>query len=159
MKNHLMSLAVCLACFWSSYGSANYAALQGYLNGQILKYCKAYIVKIFRGDSQGLNYEAIRMYYKAHPTNKWFCRIRNTDETRKYIIKLVGFSGDALNKNEIDDAYNRAISNHSEGHIISVAGVEYNYSPVFGDPYKKVGYFAITKFCTEDTNTGIFRSC
>ncbi len=149
MKNHLMSLAVCLACFWSSYGSA------GYLKDQLLKYCKEYMVSLLRKDSQDFSYEIdpINRLEGWNPLSEKIvsfstCRVKHKEKTKEYKVRMAIHSAVPQSERLKKLAYKTAISKHREDHIIPVGVVEFNYNPPLGDSYEVIGYIAIYHVCS-----------
>ncbi len=136
MKNHLMSLVACLGfSLWSSYSTADY------VDDQVLKYCKAFMAKYLEADIKNFTYKTTIKKFrnkKSMNPNKtiWMCTLveqkQNTEKT--YIAEITGFQAKKEDsQNSIKAAYSEALSMHTQGHLIEVAGVEYSleHSPLY----------------------------
>ncbi len=151
MKNCFMSLVVCLGFgFWSSYGGADY------LEDQVLKYCKEYMKRILKGDSQNFSYKidlSKKYRYGLSPFDYRAiyyasCVASHTEKTKEYTVKIQVYSDKAQSEGVKTFAYEQAISMHSKGHTIPIGAVEFNVEPMFGNSFKRIGYIAIIKLCS-----------
>ncbi len=150
MKNHLMSLVVCLTCFWSSYSSADY------LDDQVLKYCKAFMAKYLKEDIlKNLEYKLgyRRNHWSLNHSKYDFgssCIV--TGQTEEYYIQILGWN---IERNKpphlIKDKYSNAKWHHRFARYIPVAAVEYNQNVLYVTDYEWVTYLAISKFTETKT--------
>ena len=149
MKNHLISLIVCLGFgFWCSYSSANY------LDDQIRKYCIAFMDAYLGAD---LNYKIT-----THRTDKiatftnllffkdvrfWECRVSKIDRTnniktkKDYTVSIMGQvqASESHRREEVSEL----IASHHIQHNIIPAGIIKYISSYDGELYNL--YVAIVK--------------
>ncbi len=152
MKNCFMSLVACLSLgFWSSYGGANY------FEDQVLKYCKAYMEKVLKKDSQDFSYgieRTSKKNFSPYYNMKTFvsCVAYHKEKTKEYTVQMIVYSSKAQTDSVTTFAYAKATSRHRKDHIVPVGAFEfmttYHGGHYKGISYKGIAYIAITKLCS-----------
>ncbi len=141
MKNCFIFLVVCLTCFWSSYGSADY------VKDQILKYCKKFMFEVSGEDSQ-----AFRYVFYTQGGLIWRCGVTSG----KYVggkgktqFRNIHIRGKSIERSdpENQNVYNEMLSIHTHNHVIGVGAINYTHTALLsGKKTQNIMYIAVTGF-------------
>ncbi len=148
MKNSLFMSLLFVLTFWSSYSSANY------LDDQVLKYCKTFMVKRFGSNFKNFTYSLEFPLRKTKKVGRPFATLADyecwcvvNNETTEYIVNIWGWKS---SKNHIGDswsgriqAHNTAELYHSADKFIPVGAIEYTQNVFYLTKRHLIMYVAI----------------